>query len=92
MGPNQRGLTQLFSPGTITAVALYLPVHYLIIKAAFKEGYLKSYLELFVLFLAGTTCFTLFELIGAQVLGYTVMLTPFYYIIINKIEQKSAMI
>jgi len=88
MGPNQRGLTQLFSPGTITAVALYLPVHYLIIKAAFKEGYLKNYLELFVLF----TCFTLFELIGAQVLGYTVMLTPFYYIIINKIEQKSAMI
>ena len=79
-----------FSPGTITAVVLYLPVNYLIIKAAFKEGYLKSYLELFVLFLAGITCFTLFESIGAQVLGYAVMLTPFYYIIINKIEEKSA--
>ena len=79
-----------FSPGTITAVVLYLPVNYLIIKAAFKEGYLKSYLELFVLFLAGTTCFTLLESIGAQVLGYTVMLTPFYYIIINKIEEKNA--
>ena len=78
-----------FSPGTITAVVLYLPVNYLIIKAAFKEGYLKSYLELFFLFLAGITCFTLFELIGAQILGYTVMLTPFYYIIINKMEQKS---
>ena len=26
-----------FSPGTITAVVLYLPVNYLIIKAAFKE-------------------------------------------------------
>tara|TARA_B100000787_G_scaffold152851_1_gene126758 strand:+ start:4354 stop:4893 length:540 start_codon:yes stop_codon:yes gene_type:complete len=78
-----------FSPGAITAVVLYLPINYLIIKAAFKEGYLKSYLELFFLFLAGITCFTLFELIGAQILGYTVMLTPFYYIIINKMEQKS---
>ena len=35
-----------FSPGTITAVALYLPVNYFIIKGAFKEGHLRSYIEL----------------------------------------------
>ena len=75
-----------FSPGAITAAILYLPVNYLIIKAALKEKHLKSYLELFFLFLAGIATFTLFELIGPKVLGYTLMLTPLYYIIINKIE------
>ena len=75
-----------FSPGAISAAILYLPVNYLIIKAAIKEKHLKSYLELFFLFLAGIATFTLFELIGPKVLGYTLMLTPLYYIIINKIE------
>ena len=79
-----------FSPGAITAVLLYLPVNYLIIKAALKEGHLKSYLELFILFLAGITYFTLFEVIGAQVLVYFLMTTPLYYIMINKIEAKAA--
>ena len=79
-----------FSPGAITAVALYLPVNYFIIKAAFKEGHLRSYGELSFIFLAGISCFTLFELIGPQVIGFTIMLTPFYYIIISKIEQRNA--
>ena len=79
-----------FSPGAITAVALYLPVNYLIIKAAFKEEHLKSYLELSFIFLAGISCFTLFELIGPQVIGFTVMLTPFYYVIMNKVENTNA--
>ena len=79
-----------FSPGAITAVALYLPVNYFIIKAAFKEGHLRSYVELSFIFLTGISCFTLFELIGPQVIGFTVMLTPFYYIIISKIEQRNA--
>ena len=79
-----------FSPGAITAVLLYLPVNYLIIKAALKEGHLKSYLELFILFLAGITYFTLFEVIGAQVLVYFLMTTPLYYIMINKIDAKAA--
>ena len=38
-----------FSPGVITAVLLYLPVNYLIIRAAFYEGYLKSPKELFLI-------------------------------------------
>ena len=36
-----------FSPGAITAALLYLPINTLIIRAAFQEGFLKSYLELF---------------------------------------------
>ena len=79
-----------FSPGAITAVILYLPVNYLIIRAAFQEGYHKSYAELFTLFLAGITCFTFFELIGAKVLGYALILTPFYYFFINKYEKQKA--
>jgi hypothetical protein len=79
-----------FSPGAITAVILYLPVNYLIIRAAFQEGYLKSYAELLILFLAGITCFAFFELIGAKVLGYALTLTPFYYFFINKYEKQKA--
>ena len=30
-----------FSPGAITAVLLYLPVNYFIIRAALREGYIK---------------------------------------------------
>ena len=81
-----------FSPGAITAVALYLPVNYFIIKAAFKEGHLRSYVELSFIFLTGISCFTLFELIGPQVLVFTIMLTPFYYIIISKVEQRKAIL
>ncbi|MDE0747608.1 MAG: HXXEE domain-containing protein [Paracoccaceae bacterium] len=75
-----------FSPGAITAVLLYLPVNYLIFKAAFREGYIKNYLELFILTVAGITYFTLFEVIGAQVLGVYLVLALIYYIAINKIE------
>ena len=78
-----------FSPGAITAVLLYLPINALIIKAAFHEGYLKSYLELFLVFFAGSMTFALFEMIGAQVLGYAVLLMPIYYILIKKIEEKT---
>ena len=78
-----------FSPGAITAVLLYLPVHYLIIRAAFQEGFIKSYWELFFIFVAGITVFSLFELIGPEVMIYNALLAPLYYIIINKIEEKS---
>ena len=33
---------QDFSPGAITGVLLYLPVNYLIFKAAIREGYLNN--------------------------------------------------
>jgi hypothetical protein len=73
-----------FSPGTITAVALYIPANYLIFSAAFEEGYLKSNIEFFLLFSAATLTFTLFELIGPEVIGYSVILMPIYYLILNR--------
>ena len=78
-----------FSPGAITAVLLYLPVNYFIIKAAFREGYIKSYVELLILFLSGIATFTLFEMIGPKLLGYALILMPVYYIIINKLENRN---
>ena len=75
-----------FSPGAITAVLLYLPINFLIIRSAFQEGFLRSYLELCLLFVAGITTFALFELIGPEVIAYSVLLTPLYYLIINKAE------
>jgi hypothetical protein len=38
-----------FSPGTITAVLLYLPANFLIVHAAYKEGWLKTYSEYLVI-------------------------------------------
>jgi hypothetical protein len=78
-----------FSPGAITATLLYLPINYLIISAAFQEEFLKSFLELFLLFVAGLITFILFELIGPVVIKYTVILTPLYYIMINKLENRN---
>ena len=78
-----------FSPGAISAVLLYLPVNYFIIRAAFQEGYIKSYVELLILFLSGITTFTLFEMMGPQILGYTLILMPIYYITINKLENRN---
>lgn len=78
-----------FSPGAMTAVLLYLPVNYFIIKAAFREGYIKSYVELLILFLSGIATFTLFEMIGPKVLGYALILMPIYYITINKLEKRN---
>jgi len=78
-----------FSPGAITSVLLYLPVNYFIIRAAFREGYIQSYFELLILFLSGITTFTLFEMIGPQVLGYALILMPIYYITINNLEKRN---
>jgi len=79
-----------FSPGAISAAILYLPINALIIRSAFKEGFLRSYLELFLLFIGGTTTFALFELIGPEVIAFSIMLMPFYYIIINKLDAAKA--
>ena len=75
-----------FSPGAITAALLYLPINFLIIKSAFQEGFLRNYLELFMIFIAGMTTFALFELIGPEVIAYSVLLTPVYYIMMNRTE------
>ena len=78
-----------FSPGAITAVLLYLHVNYFIIRAGLREGYIKSYVELLILFLSGIATFTLFEMIGPQVLGYALILMPIYYITINNLEKRN---
>ena len=65
-----------FSPGAITGLLLYLPVNYLIFKAAFIEGYLRSYFELILLLIAGSVTFALFELLGPKVIAYTILLMP----------------
>ena len=75
-----------FSPGAITAVLLYLPVNYLIFRAAFLEGYLRSISELFLIFFAAILTFSLFELMGPIVIGYSILLMPFYYFVINRIK------
>ena len=75
-----------FSPGAITATLLYLPVNYLIFRAAFLEGYLRSVSELFLIFFAAILTFSLFELIGPIVIGYSILLMPFYYFVINRIK------
>ena len=77
-----------FSPGTITAILLYLPINYLIVQAAFKEGFLHSYLELLLLFIAGVFTFSMFELIGPKVIGYSLMVMPFYYFFVNWIDKE----
>jgi hypothetical protein len=69
-----------FSPGTITAVLLYLPVNYLIVRAAFKEGFLKSYMEYACIALLGTATFILFELYGPVVIGISIVSSLMYYI------------
>ena len=75
-----------FSPGAITGLLLYLPVNCMIFKAAFKESFLRSYTELLLLFVAGCITFALFEIIGPKVIAYTILLMPFYYILINKTQ------
>jgi len=75
-----------FSPGSITAALLYLPINFLIIRSAFNENFLRSYKELFLFFGAGVSTFALFELIGPEVIVYSVLLTPLYYFFINKAE------
>ena len=77
-----------FSPGAITGLLLYLPVNYLIFKAAFIEGYLKSYFEIFLLFISGSITFALFELLGPKVISYTILLMPLYYIFMSKTQKE----
>ncbi len=50
-----------FSPGTITAIFLYLPINFLIIQSAFREGLLKNSTELITIFILGISTFALFE-------------------------------
>lgn len=78
-----------FSPGAITAVLLYMPVNYLIFRAALLEGYLRSISEFLLIFFAAILTFSLFELIGPIVIIYSITLMPLYYIFVNKTSVRS---
>jgi hypothetical protein len=79
---------QDFSPGAITGVLLYLPVNYLIFKAALREGYLNGMREVFGLFLIGATTFALFEIIGPIVMQGAVLLSVVYYFSVSSYDKK----
>lgn len=73
-----------FSPGAITAVLVYLPGNYLIVRAAFEEGYLNSYIEYGYIALLGTTTFVLFEIYGPVIIGLSIICSLLYFAWSNK--------
>jgi hypothetical protein len=73
-----------FSPGVITSVLVYLPGNYLIVRAAYREGYLKSYAEYGYIGLLGTVTFVLFEIYGPIVIGTSIILSILYLVWFNK--------
>ena len=73
-----------FSPGAITGVLLYLPVNYFIFKAALRQGLIGSKKEIGYLFILGACTFTLFELIGPQIMLVALILSVIYYLIASK--------
>ena len=75
-----------FSPGVITGVLLYLPVNYLIFKAALNEGLVGSFRDIGYMFLLGAGTFALFELIGPQVMLIAFLLSIVYYLFASKNE------
>ena len=75
-----------FSPGVITGVLLYLPVNYLIFKAALNEGLVGSSRDIGYMFLLGAGTFALFELIGPQVMLIALLLSIVYYLFASKNE------
>ena len=70
-----------FSPGAITGILLYLPINFLIIQAAFKEGHIRSKIELCIIFFLGISTFTLFEIIGPIIIGISIIFSILYYFI-----------
>lgn len=54
---------QDFSPGTITAVLVYLPVNFVIMRAALREGHV-TVSALLGLLVAGVGVFAAFEMLG----------------------------
>ena len=75
-----------FSPGTITAIFLYLPINFLIIQSAFREGLLKNSTELIIIFILGVSTFALFELVGPKVWLVSFFMCFIYYFWMRKIS------
>ena len=76
-----------FSPGTVTAVLLYLPINYLIFNAALNEGYVNNIIEIGYIFVLGATTFALFEIIGPKVMLAAFILSIPYYLHTNYRDQ-----
>ena len=74
-----------FSPGTITAILLYLPINFLIIQSAFREGLLKNSTELIIIFILGISTFALFELGGPKVWLVSFFICFIYYVWMRKV-------
>ena len=73
-----------FSPGVVTGILLYLPANFLIVRAAFKENFLKSYAEYGLIALSGTITFVMFEIFGPIILGVGIMVSCMYFLWLNK--------
>ena len=63
---------------------MYLPGNYLIVRAAFQEGYLKSYAEYGLIALLGTVTFVLFEIYGPLVIALSIISSLLYFAWFNK--------
>ena len=70
-----------FSPGTVTAILLYLPVNFIITRSAFRQGYLKSYFEYGCIFFLGAITFILFEIIGPIIISLSIIMSFTYYLL-----------
>ena len=81
-----------FSPGAITAVLLYLPINYLIFKAALDEGLLGSLKEIGYLFVIGASTFALFEVIGPKILLISIFFAAVYYFVFNKYDSNKSLL
>ena len=73
-----------FSPGVITSVLVYLPANFLIVRAAFQEGYLKSSTDYGFIALLGTATFVLFEIYGPLVIVLSIFSSLLYFVWFNK--------
>lgn len=78
-----------FSPGLYTALLLYLPVNFLIVKTALEEGWV-TVRSVIVLFILGGASFWLFEVFGPLVIGITVLGT-LVWILADGMKQTSAL-
>ena len=73
-----------FSPGAITGILFYLPINYLIFKAALNEGFLNNTKEIAFIFVLGAGTFALFEYIGPVVMQISFLLSITYYFFSTK--------
>lgn len=72
------------SPGVVTGILLYLPANFFIVRAAFKEDFLKSYAEYGLIAFLGTVTFVMFEIFGPIILGLEIIVSCMYLFWFNK--------